>query len=49
MIYFAPSLVGSAPLPSVTLVVALLNTLIGCAFTYFYIKVNGARPPEVGA
>jgi hypothetical protein len=49
ILYFAPGIVGAPPFPPVTLVVALLNTVLGGAFAYFYLQVNGGLAPKFEA
>ena len=43
--YFVPSILGVTALPAVLLLVSVVLTLFGLAFTYFYTSVQGWRPP----
>jgi hypothetical protein len=47
VLYFAPGMFGIEPLPLVSLVVAVAYTLLGAAFAYFYLQVNGAGAPKL--
>jgi hypothetical protein len=49
LLYFAPGTFGIEPLPPVSLIVAVAYTLLGLGFLYFYLQVNGARPPRLEA
>jgi hypothetical protein len=46
VLYFAPGAFGITQLPLVSLVVGVVLTLLGIAFAYFYLQVNGARAPQ---
>jgi hypothetical protein len=43
--YFFPSLINATSLPPVQLLVAVILTLLGLSFTYFYTSLQGWRAP----
>ncbi|HZQ10846.1 MAG TPA: hypothetical protein VFD70_29995 [Anaerolineae bacterium] len=49
LLYFVPGAFGITQLPPVSLVVAVLYTLLGLGFLYFYLQINGARTPQLEA
>ena len=45
--YFVPSILGVDSLPPVQLVVAIVLTVLGIAFAYFYLQANRALQPAL--
>jgi hypothetical protein len=48
LIYFVPGMFGITQLPPVSLITAVIYSLLGLGFAYFYLQVNGARAPLAG-